>query len=73
MGAWSVVPAARPQNKETRENMTELTLLLLVLLLLVGCFGVVYFYDRKLVKSIEEYEERLEKKGIFKRHFTKRT
>ena len=58
---------------EQKENMTELTLLLLVLLLLVGCFGVVYFYDRKLVKSIEEYEERLEKKGIFKRHFTKRT
>ena len=58
---------------EQKENMTELTLLLLVLLLLVGCFGVVYFYDRKLVKSIDEYEERLEKKGIFKRHFTKRT
>ena len=73
MGAWSVVPAARPQNKETRENMTEITLLLLVLLFLIACFGVVYFYDRKLVKSIEEYEERLEKKGIFKRHFTKRS
>ena len=52
--------------------MTEITLLILVLLFLIGCFGVVYFYDRKLVKSIEEYEERLEKKGIFKRHFTKR-
>ena len=52
--------------------MTEITLILLVLLLLIGCFGVVYFYDKKLVKSIEEYEEGLEKKGIFKRHFTKR-
>ena len=52
--------------------MTEITLLILVLLLLIACFGVVYFYDKKLVKSIEEYEERLEKKGIFKRHFTKR-
>ena len=59
--------------KIQKETMTEITLLLLVLLLLVGCFGVVYFYDRRLVKSIEEYEERLEKKGIFKRHFTKRT
>ena len=59
--------------KIQKENMTEITLLLLVLLLLVGCFGVVYFYDRRLVKSIEEYEERLEKKGIFKRHFTKRS
>ena len=59
--------------KIQKENMTETTLLLLVLLFLAGCFGVVYFYDRKLVKSIEEYEERLEKKGIFKRHFTKRS
>ena len=59
--------------KIQRENMTEITLLLLVLLFLIACFGVVYFYDRKLVKSIEEYEERLEKKGIFKRHFTKRS
>ena len=59
--------------KIQKENMTEITLLLLVLLFLVACFGVVYFYDRKLVKSIEEYEERLEKKGIFKRHFTKRS
>ena len=59
--------------KIQRENMTEITLLLLVLLFLIACFGVVYFYDRRLVKSIEEYEERLEKKGIFKRHFTKRS
>ena len=59
--------------KIQKENMTEITLLLLVLLFLIACFGVVYFYDRKLVKSIEEYEERLEKKGIFKRHFTKRS
>ena len=59
--------------KAQKENRTETTLLLLVLLLLAGCFGVVYFYDRKLVKSIEKYEKRLEKKGIFKRHFTKRT
>ena len=73
MGAWSVVPAARPQDKKQQRNMTETTLLLLVLLFLAGCFGVVYFYDRKLVKSIEEYEKRLEEKGIFKRHFTKRT
>ena len=59
--------------KIQKENMTEITLLLLVLLFLIACFGVVYFYDRRLVKSIEEYEERLEKKGIFKRHFTKRS
>ena len=51
--------------------MTETTLLALVLLLLVGCFGVVYYYDRKIVKSIAEYEKRLDKKGILKRHFSK--
>ena len=28
--------------------------------------------QKEACKSIEEYEERLEKKGIFKRHFTKR-
>ena len=51
--------------------MTETTLLVLVLLLLAGCFGVVYYYDRKIVKAIAEYEERLDKKGILKRHFSK--
>ena len=29
--------------------MTEITLLLLVLLFLVGCFGVVYFYDQFMI------------------------
>ena len=51
--------------------MTEITLLVLVLLLLVGCFFVVYYYDRKLVKAITEYELRMEEKGILKRHFSK--
>ena len=51
--------------------MTETTLLLLVLLFLAGCFGIVYYYDKKLVKAIAEYEKRLEEKGILKRHFSK--
>ena len=51
--------------------MTETTLLILVLLFLAGCFGIVYYYDRKLVKAITEYEKRLDKKGILKRHFSK--
>ena len=51
--------------------MTETTLLVLVLLLLAGCFGVVYYYDRKIVKAIAEYEKRLDQKGILKRHFSK--
>ena len=51
--------------------MTETTLLVLVLLFLIGCFFVVYIYDRKLVKAITDYEIRLDKKGILKRHFSK--
>ena len=51
--------------------MTETTLLVLVLLFLFGCFGVVYYYDKKLVKAITNYEKRLDKKGILKRHFSK--
>jgi hypothetical protein len=55
--------------------MTETTLLVLVLVLLffVGFAIIVYYYDRKLVKKISEHEERLDKKGILKRHFSKRT
>ena len=52
-------------------KMTETTLLVLVLLFLVGCLGIVYYYDRKIVKAIIEYEKRLDKKGILKRHFSK--
>ena len=44
--------------------MTETTLLILVLLFLAGCFGVVYYYDRKIVKAIAEYEERLDLEPI---------
>ena len=51
--------------------MTETTLLVLVLLLLAGCFSVVYYYDRKIVKAIAKYEKRLDEKGILKRHFSK--
>ena len=53
------------------EKMTETTLLVLVVLFLIGCLGVVYYYDRKIVKAIIEYEKRLDKKGILKRHFSK--
>ena len=53
------------------DTMTETTLLLLVVLFLVGCLGVLYYFDKKLVKAITEYEIRLDKKGILKRHFSK--
>ena len=51
--------------------MTETTLFILVSIFLIACFGVVYYYDKKLVKGITEYEKRLEEKGILKRHFIK--
>ena len=51
--------------------MTETTLLVLVLLFLAGCVAGVFVYDKKIVKDITEYELRLEKKGILKRHFSK--
>ena len=51
--------------------MTEATLIILVVLFLFGCFGVVYYYDKKLVNAITEYEKRLDEKGILKRHFSK--
>ena len=51
--------------------MTETTLFILVSIFLAVCFGVVYYYDKRLVKSITKYEKRLEEKGILKRHFSK--
>ena len=69
MGARSVVPATRPHIKGSK--MTETTLLVLVLLFLGGALGIVVYYDRKIVKAIVEYEKRLEKKGILRRHFSK--
>ncbi len=66
------VKSQREKNKKTGElNMTETTLLVLVLLFLAGSLGVVVYYDRKIVKAIAEYEKRLDKKGILKRHFSK--
>jgi hypothetical protein len=51
--------------------MTETTLLIIVLVFLFGCFLVIYYYDKKLVNKIAEYEKRLDRKGILKRHFSK--
>ena len=42
--------------------MTETTLLVLVLLFLGGCFFVVYYYDRKLVKAIQNMKNEWMKK-----------
>ena len=61
----------KKEKKTGEHNMTETTLLVLVLLFLAGSLGVVVYYDRKIVKAITEYEIRLDKKGILKRHFSK--
>ena len=49
--------------------MTEVTLLAIIIVFIVLLIAVIHFYDRYLVKEIDLYEERLVKKGIFKRHF----
>jgi hypothetical protein len=51
--------------------MNEASLLILILIFIVLLIAIIHFYDRHLVKEINLYEERLEKKGIFKRHFIK--
>ena len=40
--------------------------IIIFIILLIIC---IHIYDRRLVKEITNYEKRLEKKGIFKRHF----
>ena len=52
--------------------MSQLTLILFIILFVLILVYVVHLYDKYLVKEINEYESRLEKKGILKRHFTKK-
>ena len=52
--------------------MTEITLLFIIFLIIIILIIIIHFYDKYLVKEINSYEKRLEKKGIFKRHFTGR-
>ena len=60
-------------KEETKKNlMSQITLILLIILFILIIIYVVHLYDRYLVKEINEYEKRLEKKGILKRHFTKK-
>ena len=51
--------------------MSEVTLLTIVIVFIVLLIAIIHFYDKYLVKEISLYEKRLEKKGIFKRHFIK--
>jgi len=51
--------------------MSEVTLLTIIVAFIVLLIAIIHFYDRYLVKEINLYEKRLEKKGLFKRHFIK--
>ena len=51
--------------------MSEVTLLTIIVAFIVLLIAIIHFYDRYLVKEIDLYENRLVKKGIFKRHFIK--
>ena len=52
--------------------MSQFTLILLIILFIIVLIYIVHLYDKYLVKEINEYEKRLEEKGILKRHFTKK-
>ena len=49
--------------------MTETSLFLLIIIFIILIIIVIHIYDKHLVKEIKSYEKRLEKKGIFKRHY----
>ncbi len=52
--------------------MSETTLFLLIILFIVFIIYAVHIYDKILVKRINDHEEKLEKKGILKRHYYKK-
>tara|TARA_B100001057_G_scaffold499090_1_gene608468 strand:+ start:1369 stop:1542 length:174 start_codon:yes stop_codon:yes gene_type:complete len=52
--------------------MSETTLFLLIILFLVIIIYAVHIYDKILLKRINDHEEKLEKKGILKRHYYKK-
>ena len=49
--------------------MSETTLFIIIIIFIVLLIICIHAYDRHLVNEIKIYEKRLEKKGIFKRHF----
>ena len=51
--------------------MSEITLLIIIIVFIALLIFIIHIYDKYLVKEIDLYEERLVKKGIFKRHFIK--
>ena len=53
--------------------MSATTLFIGIIVFIILLIICIHAYDRHLVKEIKIYEKRLEKKGIFKRHFIKKT
>ena len=51
--------------------MSESTLFTAIIVFIILLIICIHAYDRHLVNEIKIYEKRLEKKGIFKRHFIK--
>tara|TARA_B100000315_G_scaffold3988_1_gene3918 strand:+ start:88 stop:390 length:303 start_codon:yes stop_codon:yes gene_type:complete len=51
--------------------MSATTLFIGIIVFIILLIICIHAYDRHLVKEIKIYEKRLEKKGIFKRHFIK--
>mgnify|MGYP000002826527 CR=1 FL=1 len=49
-------------------------------MILLGCIGIglvcivlfAHWIDRRIVRKIEAYEERMVDKGVYKRHFTEK-
>ena len=53
--------------------MNETILLSLCLVGFVILILIAHWFDRKIVKKIEDYEDRMIEKGIYKRHFTEKS
>ena len=52
--------------------MSETVFFALIVIFIGLIVVIIHLFDRHLVKEIKLYEERLEKKGILKRHFIKK-
>jgi len=50
----------------------ETILLLAIGLCLAGIVLLAHRVDRRIVRKIEEYEDRMVEQGIYKRHFTEK-
>ena len=50
----------------------EIILLVSIGLGLVGIVLLAHWVDRRIVRKIEAYENRMVEKGIYKRHFTEK-